>query len=403
MQVTVQERRTTPRTRLVVLLVSGVVVLGALAWWGIASRARAMSVLTTETREFAVPTVAVVSPKHGAPQEEIVLPGTMQAYTDAPIYARTSGYLTKRYVELGAHVKSGQLLAEIDAPELEQQLQQARADLATADANARLARITADRYKDLVKTESVSQQDADNAVGTLEARVAAVESAKHNVRRLEQLQSFTKINAPFDGVITVRNTDVGALIDPGAAGGASRELFHIATTDRLRVFVNVPEIYSRAASPGLTADLTLTEFPGRKFAARLVRTAQSLDLSSRTLLVELEVPNRGGELLAGAFTEVHLKLPTPTSTYLLPVNTFMFRSDGLRIAVVRDEGTVSMMSVALGRDYGTEAEVLGSLTGKERVVLNPPDSLADGQAVRVAPPEQKPASPATPAPHGGGR
>jgi RND family efflux transporter MFP subunit len=360
-----------------------IIVFGALAWWGIASRARAMTTLTRDTAEMSVPSVSVVRPKPGAPQEEIVLPATMQAYAEAPIYARTSGYLSKRFVEMGTRVRANQVLAEIDAPELEQQLQQARADLTTADANARLAQVTADRYRDLAKTESVPQQDADNAAGTLEARRAAVESARHNVQRLEQLQAFTRITAPIDGVITARNTDVGALIDPGSSGGSARELFHIASTDRLRVFINVPQVYSRAARPGLAADLTLAEFPGRRFTGRLVRTAQSIDPASRTLLTEMEVANPEGELLPGAYAQVHLKLDTPASTLVLPVNTLMFRGDGVKVAVVGGGSRISMVTVMLGRDFGTEAEIVTGLTGTEVVVVSPPDSLADGQEVRV--------------------
>ena len=360
-----------------------VAVFGILAWRGIAGRARAMTELKKDTAEMAVPAVVVVAPKQGAPQEEITLPGAIQAFAEAPIYARTSGYLKRRYVEMGARVKANQLLAEIDAPELEQQLQQARSDLATAEANARLAQITADRYRDLVKSDSVSQQDADNAAGALDARKAAVESARANVRRLEQLQAFTRIYAPFDGVITARNTDVGALIDPGASGGSARELFHIASTDTLRVFVNVPQVFSRVARPGITAELTLTEFPGRRFAGTLVRTAEAIDPASRTLLVEIDVANPKGELLPGAFAQVHLALPTPATTLVLPVNTLMFRSDGLRVAVVRADSRVAMVAVTLGRDFGTEAEILSGLNGDERVVSSPPDSLTDGQMVRI--------------------
>ncbi len=357
--------------------------MAILAWRGIAGRAKAMTALEKDTAEMAVPTVVVVTPKPGAPQEEITLPGAIQAFAEAPIYARTSGYLKRRYVEMGARVKSNQLLAEIDAPELEQQLQQARSDLATAEANARLAQITADRYRDLVKSDSVSQQDADNAAGALDARKAAVESARANVRRLEQLQAFTRIYAPFDGVITARNTDVGALIDPGASGGSARELFHIASTDTLRVFVNVPQVFSRVARPGITAELTLTEFPGRRFAGTLVRTAEAIDPASRTLLVEIDVANPKGELLPGAFAQVHLALPTPATTLVVPVNTLMFRSDGLRVAVVRADSRVAMVAVTLGRDFGTEAEILSGLNGDERVVSSPPDSLTDGQMVRI--------------------
>jgi RND family efflux transporter MFP subunit len=373
---------TTVRVVGLVLIVA--VVLGAAAFWGINGRAKAMSELTRETAEMSIPTVSVVSPKSGAPTEEIVLPGTMQAFVDAPIYARTSGYLKRRLVEMGTRVRANQLLAEIDAPELEQQLQQARADLSTADANTRLAQITADRYQNLRKTDSVSQQDADNAAGGLDARRTAVESARHNVQRLEQMQAYTKIYAPFDGVITARNTDVGALIDPGASGGTARELFHIAATDRLRVFVNVPEVYSQAATPGLVAELTLAEFPDKRVTGKLVRTAQAIDVASRTLLVEIDVDNASGELLAGSYAEVHLKLPTARSMFRLPVNALMFRSDGLRLAVVGDGGKVAMVPITLGRDFGTEVEVVSGLTGKEKVIVNPPDALVHGQIVNVA-------------------
>ncbi|MCX6550008.1 MAG: efflux RND transporter periplasmic adaptor subunit [Acidobacteria bacterium] len=376
-----------------------VVALGALAWAGIANRARAMVTLTRETNELAVPTVSVIQPKRGAPQDELVLPGTVQAFRDAPIYARTGGYLKSRHVELGTRVAANQLLAEIDAPELEQQLQQARADLATAEANARLAQTVAERNQDLAKTDSVSRQDLDNALGTLEARKTAVESARHNVDRLVQLKGYLRIYAPFDGVITARNTDVGALIDSGASGGVARELFHLASTDRLRVFVNVPESYARATKRGLTAELTLAELPGRRFTATLARTAESIDVASRTLLTEFEVPNPRQELLPGAYAEVHIALPTPASALILPVNALMFGSDGVRVGVVREGGVVAILPVTLGRDFGTDAEVASGLSGDEWVVLNPPDSLAGGQIVRVL----KPARPAVPKPAGAAR
>jgi RND family efflux transporter MFP subunit len=363
----------------VVLVAAG----GGVAWRGIASRARDLTALTAETRELNTPTVAVTTARPGAPDQEVVLPGSLQPYADAPIYARTNGYLKRRLVDMGAHVKAGQLLAEIDAPELEQQLEQARADLATADANLRLAQVTADRYRDLLKSDSVTQQDADNAAGALEARKTSAQSARHNVQRLEQMQAFTRIYAPIDGVITARNTDVGALIDPGASGGATRELFHIASTGRLRVFVNVPQAYSRVAQPGLSADLTLAEFPGRRFPGVLVRTSDSIDLASRTLLVELDVDNSAGELIAGAFAQVHFKLPKAASTCVLPVSVLIFRGDGVRVAVVRADSTVAMTAVTLGRDFGTEVEIVDGITPESRVVVNPPDSLVDKQVVRV--------------------
>jgi RND family efflux transporter MFP subunit len=343
-----------------------------------------MASLRDETRELNTLTVAVTRAKAGSPQEEIVLPGTLQAFADAPIYARTNGYLKRRLVDMGTRVKAGQLLAEIDAPEVEQQLQQARADLATADANLRLAQVTADRYRDLVKTESVTQQDADNAAGAFEVRKASADSARHNVERLQQIEGFTKIYAPIDGVITSRNTDVGALIDPGSSGGVSRELFHVTSTGRLRLFVSVPERYSPVARKGLSADLTLAEFPGRRFTGRLVRTSDAIDVSSRTMLAELEVDNQTGELLPGAFAQVHFKLATAISAWTLPVNTLIFRADGVRIAVVRPDSTVAMTPVLLGRDFGTEVEILQGVDANSSVVVSPPDSLMDKQAVRVS-------------------
>jgi len=357
-----------------------IVAVGA-ALWGISARTRALDIVTQETRELAVPTVSVVAPQPGAPQDEITLPGTMQPFADAPIYARTSGYLKRWHVDIGTRVHEGQLLAEIDTPELDQQLMQARADLATADANAKLAKSTAERYRDLIKSDSVSQLDLDNANGNLEAKLTAVESARANVRRLEQLQGFRKIEAPFDGVITARNTDVGALIDPG---GGAKELFHIAAIDRLRVFVNVPQVYSRAAQPGLTAELTLKEFPGRRFTGRLARTSGSIDVASRTLLTEVDVDNAKGELLPGSYAEVHFKLPSAASTLRLPVDSLIFKADGLQVATVDASNRVAMVTVTAGRDFGDTVEILSGISGSERVVLNPPDSLTAGQTVRIA-------------------
>ncbi len=376
------------RGLLIVLAVA--VAAGLVAWRGLSTRARALADLTRETADLNTPSVAVTTPTAGAPRQEVVLPGTLQAFADVPIYARTGGYVKRRLVDMGARVRAGQLLAEIDAPDVEQQLQQARADLATAEANLALAKITADRYGELVKTDSVTQQDADNAAGAFAARKAAVESARHNVDRLAQLEGFTRITSPIDGVVTVRNTDVGALIDAGASGGAARELFHVSSTGRLRLFVDVPERYARVARKGLTADLTLAEFPGRRFSGTLVRTSDSIDVSSRTLRVELQVDNRAGELLPGAFAQVHFTLPSAVSSWTLPANTLIFRADGVRVAVVRPNSTVAMTPVSLGRDFGTTMEILGGVDAGSRVIVSPPDSLVDGQAVRVVPGEGEP-------------
>lgn len=362
------------------------VVLAALVTSGVVSRVRARAIVRAETAELAIPSVAVVHPRRAVADQEIVLPADVRAYTDAPIYARTNGYLKRWTVDIGAHVKAGQLLAEIDTPEVDQQLQQARADLATAEANLHVAEVTAARFESLLKTDSASRQEADNAAGDYAAKKAVVESARYNVKRLEDLRSFEKIYAPFDGVITARNTDVGALIDSGGAGGQRSELFHIASPGRMRAYVNVPEAYSRVASPGLEADLVLAEFPGRRFRGTLVRTANAIDPSTRTLLAEIDVDNPTGELLSGAYAEVHLRLPAGTSAYLLPASTLLFREEGLRVATVRDGSRIDLEPVSIGRDFGNEVEVVAGLTGGESVVVDPPDSLVAGETVRVAGP-----------------
>jgi RND family efflux transporter MFP subunit len=364
------------------------VALGAVLW-GVSTRTRALAVVTQETHDMAVPAVTVVTPQRGAPQEEIVLPGTIQAFIDAQIYARTNGYLKRWYADIGTRVRAGQLLAEIDTPELDQQLQQARADLGTTQANARLAQTTAERYRDLIQSDSVSRQDLDNANGNLEARVAAVESARSNVKRLEQLQAFHRIEAPFTGVVTARNTDIGALID---SGSNAKELFHVAAVHKLRVFVNVPEVHSRAAQAGLHADLTLKEFPGRRFTGTLARTASAIDVASRTLLTEIDVDNPRGELLPGSYAEVHIKLPTASATLKLPVDVLIFKTDGLQVATVDASNRVALVTVAAGRDFGETVEIVSGLSGGERVVENPPDSLAAGQVVRVVTPAARPAT-----------
>ena len=380
-----ENRRTTSfgHAKQVITLALAAMVVAGIVYRGISTRVRATSALTVQTQEMAVPTVSVIQPKRGASSEEIVLPGNIQAFIDAPIYARTNGYLKRWYVDIGARVKAGQLLAEIDTPEIDQQLQQARADLATAEANYQLAKTTAARYQYLLETDSVAKQDVDNAVANHQAKKAMVQSAGENVKRLEDLQSFEKIYAPFDGVITARNTDIGALIDSGS-GGLAKELFHIAAIRTLRVYVNVPQIYSRSAVPGVQADLTLAEFPGRRFQGRLVRTADAIDQASRTLLTEIDVDNAAGELLPGAYAEVHFKLASGASTFTLPVNTLLFRSEGLQVGVLRD-GRAVLVPIVLGRDFGTEVEVVSGLDGSEWVITNPPDSLVSGGEVRIAP------------------
>jgi RND family efflux transporter MFP subunit len=361
---------------LALLIVAAIVVAG------IIPRSRAAKALRTETNDLAVPSVSVVHPKLGAPLSEITLPGNIQAFTDSPIYARTNGYLKKWYVDIGARVTSGQLLADIETPEVDQQLDQARADLNTAQANYNLSEITSSRYQDLLKTDSVSKQDVDNANGDFAAKKAMVSSAQYNVKRLEELQSFEKIYAPFEGVITARNTDVGHLINSGN-GGPATELFHIAAIRTMRVYINLPQQYSQAAKPGIGADLTLQEFPGRQFQGKLVRTSDAIDVASRTLLVEVDVDNPHGEILPGAYTEVHLKIPSGAPALILPVSSLIFRSDGLQVGTVQNGNRAAIIRITLGRDMGSEIEVVSGLTADDLVISNPPDSLISGETVRV--------------------
>jgi RND family efflux transporter MFP subunit len=350
---------------------------------GIVRRVRARATVSAETVAMAVPLVNVVSPQRTAPAHELVLPGNVEPYMTAPIYSRTSGYVKKWYVDIGARVKKGQLLAEIDTPEVDQQLQQSRGNLATAEANLRLAEITKNRYQDLLKTNAVSQQDVDNAAGTYNANNSIVQANQANVKQLETLQSFEKIYAPFDGIVTVRNVDVGDLINSGSAPGTRTDLFHIAQPGKLRVYVYVPQEYSQAATPGLTAELTLDEFPGRRFQGKLVRTANAINNATRTLQAEVDVDNPTGKLLSGSYAEVHLKLPGLASTHLLPVDTLLFRSEGLQVAVVKDNKVV-LTQVTPGHDFGDQIEILSGLNGDESVIQNPPDSVLAGQQVQIA-------------------
>ncbi len=359
-----------------------VAVFAAALVWGILPRLDATAALKKETQALNIPTVSTIKPKAGDASQELVLPGNMQAFVDTPIYARTNGYLKRWTADIGAHVKAGQLLAEIDTPEVDDQLHQARADLATAEANYRLAEKTATRWQALLKTDSVSKQEADQTQGEMEAKKAALESARFNVARLEKMHSFKQIFAPYDGVITARNTDVGALIDAGS-GGAGKELFHIASTKKLRVYINVPQVYSRDAVPGVEAEVTLTEYPGRTFKGTLVRTNQAIDAASRTMLAEVGVDNPSGELLPGGYAQVHLKLHTSGTAVVIPVNTLIFRSEGSQVAVVQPDQRVALKKIVLGRDFGTEVEVVSGLDKNELVILNPADSLTSGTQVRV--------------------
>ena len=358
-------------------------VAGAIAYiivTGIAARVHAATVLKQQTLEMAVPTVSVIHPTRGAMTEEVVLPGNAQAYVATPIWARTNGYLKSWTFDIGAHVKAGQLLAEIETPEVDRQLDQARADLATAQANYDLSNTTAARYQNLFKSDSVAKQDVDDRVGDLQAKKAMVDSAGFNVRRLEEMQHFQKVYAPFDGVITARNVDIGALINAGS-NAPGKELFDIAATSQLRVYINVPQQYSHDVKPGGRADLTLAELPGRRYAGKIVRSSDSIDPVSRTLLTEVDVDNPTGELLPGAFLSVHLKLSAKAGTVVVPVNTLIFRSEGMRVAVLRGNHA-ELVPVTLGRDYGTEVEVVAGITAQDGIIENPSDSLTSGTEVQ---------------------
>jgi RND family efflux transporter MFP subunit len=363
-------------------LAIAVIVVAGLLGSGIWSRVKARNTLNAQTDQAALTAVSVVSPKQTAPADELVLPGNVQPFITSPIYARTNGYLKKWYFDIGAHVKAGQLLAVIETPEVDQQLQQARSNLLTAQANLELASITKTRYQGLLKSNAVAQQDVDNAVGSFNANKAIVEADKAAVEQYSALVSFEKVYAPFDGVITARNTDIGDLINSGSGGGVKTDLFHIAQPGMLRVYVNVPEEYSQGIKTGMTADLVLAEFPGRKFKGKLVRTAEAINMTTRTLLIEVDVANPAGTLLTGSYAEVHLAVPTQASTFLLPVNTLLFRSEGLRVGVVKD-GKVILTPLTPGHDFGNEIEIVSGLKANDQVIINPPDSIVSGQGVQI--------------------
>ena len=366
------------------LLVAAVLALAAfIIAAGIVPRLKQRAELRKETNYSAAPTVTAVHPARQAPSEEVVLPGNIQAFIDAPIYARTNGYLRRWFYDIGAHVKRGQLLAEIESPEVDKQLQQAREDRDTAQINLKLAQITAARYTDLFKSDSVAKQDVDNAVQDAAAKASTLKSAQANVGRLEEMVSFEKLYAPFDGVVTVRNTDIGQLIESGSGGGPGRELFHVAAIDRLRVFVNVPQEYSHEAKPGMRVDLTIPELPGRRFPGTLARTAHAFDPATRTLLVEVDVVNNTGLLYPGSYTETHFKLNARSATFLVPPTALVFRSEGLRCATVVNGNRAALIPVTLGRDYGTQVEVISGLNEDSMVIENPPDSLVDNEVVRL--------------------
>ncbi len=363
-------------------VIFGIVVLAVL-FFGIRSRLNAEASLRTVTAQMAVPSVSVVQPKPAAAAQEIILPGNMQPFISSPVYARTDGYLKKWYFDIGAHVKAGQLLATIQSPEVDEQLSQAKSTLATAQANLNLAEITKTRYEAMFQKHAVAQQDRDNAEGTYSANKATVDADMANMRHYEALVSFEKVYAPFDGVITARNTDIGDLINSGSSSTAKTDLFHIAQTGTVRVYVNVPEEYSRGIKPGATeADIVLAEIPGQKFPGKVVRTAESINGTTRTLLTEIDLPNPGNTLLTGSYAEVHLHVSSANSTYLIPVSTLIFRSERLQVGVVRN-GKVELADLTPGHDFGSDIEVVAGLKADDQVVMNPPDSLVSGQQVNI--------------------
>ena len=369
-----------PRTAIIVVVLV-VVVLALSGAASLFSRIRAGHALAKETEVDAVATVTVVHPIAEKPDEELVLPATLQAYEESPIHARTSGYLLRWYKDIGSRVNKGDLLAEIDTPEVDQELSQARANRQQVVAQRDIAKISADRWQNLRKTDSVSEQEADTQSSAYQQAVANLASADANVRRLEQLESFKHVYAPFFGVLVKRNVDPGALINAGSGGV---ELFILAKVDPVRVFTNVPQAYSPAIKNGMPAYITLQEIPGEKFKGTVARTAEAIDPATRTLLTEVDVPNKDSRLLRGSFGEVHFSPKINAERVTVPVNAMLFREEGARVAVVGTDSKVQLRPITIGRDYGTTLEILGGLNLEDRIIINPADSLEDGQKVNVA-------------------
>lgn len=373
---------------------AGIALVVLLAVWGIWSRLSARNALEREAHQAAVATVITTKPRRGPAADSLVLPGSVQAYYEALIWARTNGYLKIWHTDIGTTVKKGQLLAEIETPEVDQQLHQAEADLGTARANYELARTTNERWQGLLATESVSQQDADQRAGDAAAKAAAQMSAAANVARLRELEGFKRVVAPFDGVVTQRNTDVGALINAGETPGSA--LFRVADTHRLRIYVQVPQAYAAQIRAGMNASLEFTDHPGQHYSAAVTSTAHALDAAARTLQVELQIDNSGGELLPGAYVQVTFSLPPTPGTLRIPVNSVIFRGKSPQVATVDDGRHVRLRDIAEGRDFGTEIEVLAGIGPDDTLIINPPDSIATGQQVRIqgAQPQQPSGAPA---------
>lgn len=394
---TPQATRRTVTIVFVLLLIAVVVAIT-----GIIPRMHARAALRQQTDSMAVPEVAVVTPQMGKPMQEVLLPGTIQAYTDAPIYARTNGYVKAWYHDIGTHVHKGELLAVIETPELDRQVDEARANLDTAKANLRLANVTARRYQGLRGTDAVSKESIDTASQTESAQQASVSAAQQSLNQLLELQSFERIYAPFDGVVTARNINVGQLVDSGSNGGTGsssnpggnvntgttamngpQELFHVSSMDTVRIFVNVPGVYVSEARPGVTTNIDVPGYSGRIFKGTIVRTANAIDLNTRTLMVEVDIPNRKHELLPGAYAQVHLQLPITHPALIIPVDAMLFRSEGLRVVTVDAQDRAHLQGIAVGRDWGTRVEVLSGLTPQDRLINNPPDSITENEKVRV--------------------
>ena len=378
-----EERRPVPRSlRITVVVVVVLVAIGVVL--RLLGHFHDEHTLAETTRTDAVPTVAVTHPSVSGVTSELQLPGNTQAFDDTPIYARTNGYLKRWFVDIGTRVKAGQLMATIETPELDEQLMVARADLKSAQADLALANTTSERYQNLLKSDSVSRQETDVAVSGASAKRAAVEAAEATVRRLQQLQSFEKIYAPYAGVVTARNTDIGDLINSGSSttNSTAKELFRIASVNQLRVFVAVPEVYAPDIHNTDTATLTLDEYPGQVFSGTVARNSSAIDSSSRTLNVEVDVNNRDGKLLPGAYVFVHFKVPVQAQALSIPSNTLLFRAQGMQVAIVRD-GKVHLQHVIIGRDDGRSVEIANGLSPTDQIVLDPSDSIAEGQAVQI--------------------
>jgi membrane fusion protein, multidrug efflux system len=371
--------RSSHSARLALIVLAVLLLAGG---FSVARRMTERRALAKETEKLAIPTVSVTKPGAEPASDELVLPAQLQAYTESAIYSRTSGYLQHWYKDIGTHVNKGELLAEIDTPEIDQELSQARAARQQIEAQLQLARTSAERWTNLRKTDSVSQQEADQQASAYTQAQANLAAADANVRRLEQLESFKHIYAPFSGVITRRNTDVGALINAGNTGQA-RGLFDIAQVDPLRVFVSVPQMNAPSMRKGMSAYVELREYPGQKFAGQVVRTADAIDPATRTLLTEIDVPNKKGQLLPGAYAQVRFAVPVSTTRISVPVNALLFRAEGPRVAVVGPDNKVHLRAVIIGRDFGTRVEILGGIDANDQIVVNPADSLEDGQSVNV--------------------